>query len=60
MSAKEQMINIKTALAWFLAKEIRRHQKDIEKAWRDLHKLQEQGIKIPDPNTIDPDSWIDA
>ena len=48
------------ALAYYLAKEIRRHQKDIDRAAFDLAKLKAKGIKIPDPATIDPEEWIEA
>ena len=57
MTAKEHMIARKEALAFYLAKEVKRHQKDIDRANADLDKLRAQGITIPDP---DVDDWIEA
>ena len=48
------------ALAYFLTKEILRHQKDIVRASEDLLKLQAKGIKIPKFNEVDADAWIEA
>jgi hypothetical protein len=47
------------ALAYYLAKEILRHEKDIVRAKRDLETLMLKGIKIPDASTISPDEWIE-
>lgn len=48
------------ALAYFLVKEIKRHQKDICRAFDDLEKLSAKGIAIPDFNSVDADAWIEA
>lgn len=50
----------KTALAYFIMKEIKRHELDIFRSWGDIAKLRAQGIEVPDYDTIDPNTWIDA
>lgn len=47
------------ALGYFLVKEIKRHQKDIYRAFDDLQKLANKGIRIPDFHDVDADEWIE-
>ncbi len=47
------------ALAFFLVKEIKRHNKDISRAFDDLQKLRIKGIAIPSFDSIDVDAWIE-
>jgi len=41
------------SLAYFLAKERKRHKADIDKINDDLLRLSNMGIEIPDPDPLD-------
>jgi hypothetical protein len=58
MTPKERAM--KTALGYFIMKEIKRHELDIIRSWNDIAKLRKQGIEVPDYDSIDPNTWIEA
>ena len=45
------------AMAWWLAKEKRRHLDDVKRIDRDLERLRKMGIEIPE---LEEDIWIEV
>lgn len=50
-------LSAKEAFAYFLKHEIFRHYRDIDNAEKDLQKLIDSGVKVPD---IPPELWIEV